>query len=387
MSRELESRLEGAFAELPDPAPDVEARARRAALGALGGRRRGPRALGVVAVAVAGAGIAALSLLGLRATGTINLEVGARARAQQHPVGPSRLLVPRGAHGIAAVVDGRLWLSTRRGVRVEGLPVSAAGLSPHALYVGVGLGHSLVAMAPDRRLAWTHATTGAVTAVTWAPDGLRVAYIVRTGNRYALRMIEGDGDHDELLDASVRPVRPEWRADSLALAYVGAGGRAIVLDVGRRSRRVLGGVGCGAVEQVAFPDGEGQVAAAARNGVMIDGRCLGRTTGSTTDAVAWLGSDSLVVAGASREAGPTLLRMVVAGRRAAPGPVACVAARVQTLATWPQPNGVALAVHGGSGLEVRALTRASGWGDCPEIRSTVLLALPDARRVTSLDVR
>ena len=162
----------------------------------------------MAAVALAGAGIGALTLVGLRATGAIHLQVGSRARADQPAPRVARLLVPRGSDGIAAVVDGRLWLSTRRGVRIEGLPVSAAGLSPHALYVGVGLGRSLVAMAPTRRLAWTHGTDGPVVAVAWAPDGLRVAYVVRLGKRYSLRLIEGDGDHDQLVDPSVRPVRP-----------------------------------------------------------------------------------------------------------------------------------------------------------------------------------
>ena len=44
------------------------------------------------------------------------------------------------------------------------------------------------------------------------------------GGDSQLRTIEGDGDHDRLLDRAVRPVVPSWRADSLAVAYVGAGG-------------------------------------------------------------------------------------------------------------------------------------------------------------------
>src|SRR3954447_14791911 len=100
MSRELESRLERAFAELPGPEPEVEQRARGAAVASLPRRRPARTAFGVVAVALAGAGIAAVSLVGLRATGTIHLRIGDRARAEQRPAAPARLVVPRGADGI-----------------------------------------------------------------------------------------------------------------------------------------------------------------------------------------------------------------------------------------------------------------------------------------------
>ena len=383
MPPELESRLEQALAELPDAAPEVEARARRAALAAVPGRRRGQRVFGAAAVAVAGAGLAALSLLGLRATGTIHLQVGSRARVEEHAIGPRRLLVPAGAEGIAAVIDGRLWLSTRRGVHIEGLPVSAAGLSPHALYVGVGLGRALVAMAPDRRLAWTHATPGTVTAVAWAPDGLRVAYIVRSGNRYALRMIEGDGDHDRLLDASVRAVRPTWRADSLALAYVGGGGRAVVLDLAADSRRVLTAAACGPVRALAFADRGRRLAVAGARGVGADGRCLG-SVGGPVGAVAWAGRTTLVAATRTRERGAVLRRIGVAARGLKPA-ADCAAAPVHVLATWA--GGVAVAGSGGAGVQVRSLTDAEPSTGCAASGGSVLLALPAARRVTSLDVR
>ena len=55
-----------------------------------------------------------------------------------------------------------------------------------------------------------------------------------------LHVIWGNGKHDTTIDRSVRPVRPSWRADSLAFAYVGGGGKAIVYDLAHRSRRVVG---------------------------------------------------------------------------------------------------------------------------------------------------
>jgi hypothetical protein len=380
MRPELESRLERAFAELPGAAPDVEVRARRAAVAAVPRHTRRAGPVGIAVVAAAGAGIAALSLLGLRATGTIHLQIGSRARAEQRAIPAQRLVVPTGADGIAAVVDGRLWLSTRRGMHIEGLPVSAAGLSPHALYVGVGLGRSLVAMAPDRRLAWTHATRGTVTAVAWAPDGLRVAYIVRIGGHYALRMIEGDGDHDALLDASVRPVRPAWRPDSLALAYVGAGGHAVVLDLGRRSRRLLAATACGPVRALAFADAGAHLAAVGARGVVVDGRCLGTGEDSSTGAVAWTGPRGVVT-----DTGSTLQYVDVIGGRADRASAACPRVSADALASWP--SGLAAAARAGAGIEVRVLTGGARSNGCLRNRGTPLLALATARWVTSLDVR
>jgi hypothetical protein len=107
------------------------------------------------------------------------------------------------------------------------------------LYVAVGSGNSLVAKAPDGRRAWTHATGGKVVAIAWAPDGFRIAYVVHAGRHFVLHVIYGNGIHDTTIDRSVRAVRPSWRADSLAFAYVGAGGKAIVYDLGHRSRSVL----------------------------------------------------------------------------------------------------------------------------------------------------
>jgi hypothetical protein len=169
------------------------------------------------------------------------LAVSQRARHDAAPaVAAPRLLVPAGAHAIAAVVDGKLWLSTRSGLRIEGLPVASAGLSPHARYVAAGIGRSLIVMAPSGTRAWSHPTPGPVAAIGWAPSGLRIAYVVRLGRGFQLRLIEGDGDHDRLVDASVRPSRPVWRADSLAVAYVGAGGRPILYDLAHGRHRVLG---------------------------------------------------------------------------------------------------------------------------------------------------
>jgi hypothetical protein len=253
MSSELERRLEGLLAEAPEPETGAGEEALYRALQALrpvAPARRGLRTAGLVfATAVVLLAIAAGSLA---AAGALHVTFGAKTK-QRPP--STQLSLPRGANGIAAIVDGRLSVVTRGGFRLQGLPVSTAALSPHALYVAAGIGHSLVAMAPDGRRAWSHNARGRVVAIAWAPDGFRIAYIVRAGHRLVLHVIWGNGTHDTTIDRSVRAARPSWRADSLAFAYVGGGGRAIVYDLGHRSRRIVGVVST--VTRVAFaPVGE-----------------------------------------------------------------------------------------------------------------------------------
>ena len=77
-------------------------------------------------------------------------------------------------------------------------------------------------MAPNGRRAWSHPagargaperSCGSVVAIAWAPDGFRIAYVVRTSaRRFVLHVIWGNGTHDTVIDRSVRAVRPSWRA-------------------------------------------------------------------------------------------------------------------------------------------------------------------------------
>jgi hypothetical protein len=237
MSAELEQRLRATFGRLPKPGRDATARARVAALGALGPTRarRSRGGLLILAFGIAflvGAGAAALA-----ATGKLHVDIGARSASS--PPFVSRLSVPAKTHGIAVVAGGRLWLTTRSGLRIEGLPATTAELSPRALYAVVGVGSSLIAFAPGQRRAWTQPTAGPVLAAAWSPDGLKIAYVVRAKGAYQLRLIEGDGDHDRLLDRGVAPLKPGWRADSLAIFYRTGRARNATFDL-FRNRRVLG---------------------------------------------------------------------------------------------------------------------------------------------------
>ena len=236
MSSELERRLEGLFAQGPEPEPGAAEEARHRALRALRPVATPHRGLRAAVLAFAGVVVLLVIAAGsLAAAGALHVSIGAKPK----PARPTpHLTLPKRANGVAAIVDGRLSVVARGGFRSE-VAASAAALSPRALYVAAGIGDSLVAMAPDGRRAWSRPVGGKVVAIAWAPDGFQIAYVVHTGQRYVLHVIYGNGIHDTLIDRSVRAVRPTWRADSLAFAYVGGGGRAIVYDLGHQSREVV----------------------------------------------------------------------------------------------------------------------------------------------------
>jgi hypothetical protein len=237
MSSELERRLDGVLAEAPEPDPGAGEEALHRALRALRPVAAPRRGLRAAVLAFAAAVVLLVIAAGsLAAAGALHVSFGAKPKPH---AAATRLVLPRGANGLAAIVDGRLSVVTKDGLGLDGQTVSAAALSPRALYVAAGIGNSLVAMAPNGRRAWSHPAGGRVAAIAWAPDGFRIAYIVHAGHRVVLHVIYGNGIHDTTIDRSVRAVKPSWRADSLAFAYVGGGGHAIVYDVGHESRQVV----------------------------------------------------------------------------------------------------------------------------------------------------
>ena len=66
---------------------------------------------------------------------------------------------------------------------------------------------------------------------------------------------------------------------------------------------------------------------------------------------------------------------------------ACPPGRVDALATPAAPNAIVVAISSGAGVQLRALARSSSWSGCPADRGAIVLELPHARHVTSLDVR
>jgi hypothetical protein len=301
MSNELEQRLEAALGPLPKPTREASARARAGALAVLpqdAARSRFRLAIAAAAVAFAlGAGAAALA-----ATGNLHVKLGSPAKHERSI--PARLSVPAGTHGIAVVAGGRLWLATTGGLRIEGLPVSAAELSPRALYAVVGIGSSLVALAPGGRRAWVHPTSGRVLGAAWSPDGLKIAYLVAHPGGDELRMIEGDGSPDRLLAHGVRPVRPSWRGDSLAVAYVDGRGRAASFDLRTGSTRSFDTRRCGGgAREVVYARTAPVLAVYSARGVAVVERwsrpahCTPVGRSASRVAGGWLASGQLVTGG------------------------------------------------------------------------------------------
>ena len=388
MSRELEQQLERLLRR-PQASDDVERRALGLALAALpapaggGGNRR----LRVFLLASAATLVLLAVTAGALATvGALHVSLGtspnSRPSSQSALVTP-QLRIPAGAKAVAAVVDHRLWLTTRSGLRIEGLPVQSAALSPHGLYVAAGIGDSLVAMAPNGTRAWSHPAGGPVVAIGWAPDGLRIAYVVRRGGRFQLRTIEGNGLGDRVLDGNVRAVTPSWRADSLAVAYVGAGGRPVVYDFGHDSHRVIGASTRGASRLAFAPQGS-TLAVVSGHVVSLDDQ--GRTSrviavghGATAE-IAWV-HGQLVVASSTRTSTGSLLRLfraTRAGRVVTIGQLD-VAGRVEALDG--NANGVMVAV-----AKPRSATRLLASAGLLS-RQEVLLQLPTGTAVDAVAIR
>ena len=280
MSSELERRLEGMLADAPEPDPGAGEEALHRALQGLRPTTAPWRGLRTAVLVFAAVVVLLVIAAGsLAAAGALHISIGAKAKPR--PATP-RLVLPKGANGIAAIVDGKLSVVAKSGF-VQGVPASAAALSPRVLYVAAGIGNSLVAMAPDGRRAWTHPAGGKVVAIDWAPDGFRIAYIVHAGRRFVLHVIYGNGIQDTTIDGSVRAVLPSWRADSLALAYVGGGGRAVVYDLAHKSHRVAEtAVG---VTHVAFAPTGAKLAVATRSSVLVGAKTI---KSGEVEALGWL---------------------------------------------------------------------------------------------------
>ena len=76
-------------------------------------------------------------------------------------------------------------------------------------------------------MAWTQAGAGAVTDVSWSPDGFRIAY--RRGD--ALAVVAGDGSGARVVDGNARDVPAAWRpGHPHMLSWIDARGDLIVRD-------------------------------------------------------------------------------------------------------------------------------------------------------------
>lgn len=396
MSSETESKLSELFAHLPQPDPEVSERALARALAALPTQaRRSDRSARALAFLVAAAvALLAAAAGALAAVGALHVSFGqAKHQAKRsQTAAQAQLTVPAGAHGIAATVSGRLWLTTSNGLRLQGLPVTAAAISPHALYVAVGIGNSLVAMAPDRRRAWSYPTPGRVASIAWAPDALRIAYTVNVNGHLRLYAIEGNGRGNQLVDAAVRSTRPTWRADSLALAYIAAGGRPVVYDYGHNAHSVISSPAARNATFLAFASHGNELALATPNRVVLwraAGRARSAAFGDASIAgLGWIGDDLAVALNRTTPplAQTSLVRVLRVGHSGALTQIGQVApsARIEALDTWGSRLTVAVATRTG----VRVLSAPTVAGVTTALlRSQPLLQLPAGSRVSSIAAR
>jgi hypothetical protein len=282
MSSDLERRLEGLLADAPEPEPGAGEEALQRALHALRPAAPSHRGLRTAVLVFAGTFVLlAIAAGSLAAAGAIHVSFGAKKKSHPVALAATQLTLPKGAKGVAAIVDGRLSVVIKGGFRLQ-QPATAAALSPHALYVAAGIGHSLVAMAPSGRKAWSHPAGGRVVEIAWAPYPTRIAYVVHAGHQFVLHLIWGTGTHDTVIDRGVRAVRPSWRADSLALAYVGGGGHPVVYDLEHRTHSVVGSAA--PVTHVAFAPVGKTLTVATPTTVLLDGNTV--ATGRV-EALGW----------------------------------------------------------------------------------------------------
>jgi hypothetical protein len=383
MPDELEPRLERALAALPGPDDAVAERAARAALAALpepAARSRTWR-LPVLLVAAVAAVLGAAVGVTLAATGTAPFAPEkpapvTRAAPTGHGGGSSASSAPPSGV-VATYADGRLWLG-----KVHGRRFSAVELSPGALYVAVGERHRLSVYTPDlRRRVWSERVAGTVVAIAWRPLGTQIAYVVHRRHGNALRLIQADGDTDQLVDPAVAPVTPSWRWDSQAFAYVGAGGHVAVRDLVHLRTAVLRFPRrcSGAAQSVAFAPAGGKrdwVAGAlpdgnafALNSASGRGTCLGALPAvfgpEGPPLVAWTAGGDLLAAHQHY-----VSRFALARGRAALAGYSSTAGVVVGLGVSPDGRELLLAVTGRSALReiVTPLPPRTGAADMRVLR-------------------
>lgn len=397
MSSETESKLSELFAQLPSPDREVTERALARALSVLPThpQRSETRVRMLAFLLAAAVALLVVAAGALAAVGALHVSFGQATHRSQRGAASSasQLMVPTGTRGVAATVGGRLWLTTASGLRLQGLPVTAAALSPHALYVAVGLGHSLVAMAPDGRRAWSHPTAGTVTAIAWAPDGLRIAYIVNIKGRFRLYAIEGNGNNNRLIDADVRATSPAWRSDSLALAYVAAGGHPVIYDFGHTSHTVIPTPAARGATFLAFaPSDDQHLAVATAHSVLVIGPVQARPAvfrDETIAGIGWINRDLAVATNAAapkagRAASVRLFHTATGDRLLEVGSLTAPA-RIAALDAWN--SRLTLAVATQPGLRILSTVLPAAPPASALSQAELLLRLPAATRINSLSAR
>lgn len=354
MPDELEERLERTLREL-EPGADVTERARAAALAALPPpRTRSRKPLVLIAAACAVAFV--FGGVTLAATGGGLPLVGGESHHHRPPPAPARhpgVQLPRGAIAFSATGGGRAWLVASSGAQLRGKQLSALAVSPGAVNLLEGSERVLVAVsAADGHIAFTRHVPGEPIAAAWAPAGIRIAYVVRTGEGNRLYDMYGNGRHAFLVAPRTDGGTPTWRWDSLAFAYVRADGTVMVHSViDGASSALPRRCGLGRPADIAFAPFGGLLAIADRAGHVQVSDTLhhGRTTCFQTEGggmpkVAWIQPRQLVVG-----AGRSIARLVAEPGLTGAADVTSTPGQVAGIVAAPGGHRIAVAIRDGEG--------------------------------------
>jgi hypothetical protein len=130
---------------------------------------------------------------------------------------------------------GGPWIVRADGRRTYLGAYTAAGWSPHGLYLIAWRATDLAALAPQGVVQWTVTADGPVSLARWSPDGYRIAYLAG----HALWVIAGDGSGDHRLRADAAPVTPAWQpgtGSSHRIAFVDGRGAVEFADADTGAR-------------------------------------------------------------------------------------------------------------------------------------------------------
>jgi hypothetical protein len=355
MSRELEKRLELALSQV-EPGEAATQQARAAAMDALPSRIRARhRAVLLIAAAVA---VLALTAGTLAASETAREVVG--ISSPKNDRAPVRAALPPGASGFATVVGENVWLARPNAAEARPARFTAFELSPNAIYVAAGRDNALLALDPaDGNVIKRHRVEGTVTAISWAPIGIYITYVVHTAGGSNLHLMEGNFTNDRVVARHVSDVTPSWRWDSLAVAFAKSDGSVQVLDLGAGRTFAVEPPPCSAglgTGQLAFAPYGGRLAV---SGEMRYTAWIADTTGSHSPicvgyryfrsatpvsggGVTWLGQNDLVMTAMQRAT-----RLHLDGNRIVRGRTIEAPAGITAIASAPDRRTIAVALEDG----------------------------------------
>ncbi len=235
------------------PIPPTDNWPRRRVLAALGGLLAGPAAAQFrVEISGVGATQVPIAIATFRDEAAHGVAIAALVRADLERSGLFRSLPAEGVLDERSTVDLTQWRARGADALVAG---SVARLADgrfdvrYKLWDAVRneqlLGQSKVVLAPDLRLA-AHRVADEIHEKLTGERGVyatRIAYVVRIGRRYELRVTDADGEGGQVaLTSPEAIISPAWAPDGKRLAYVSFEMQKAVVyvqDLTTGARRVL----------------------------------------------------------------------------------------------------------------------------------------------------